>query len=74
MPGGAAGQLPAFEQHHIRDAQLGQVVGDGAADDAAADDDDVGAGRDHLRRVIVSQGTIGAQIDSGTFTRSLRAA
>ncbi len=38
MPGGAAGQPPAFAQDDIVDADPGQVVGDRAAGDAAADD------------------------------------
>ena len=41
MPGRAAGQPLAFEQNHIRAAQLRKVVSDGAAHHAAADDDDV---------------------------------
>ena len=44
MPGRAAGELLALQQHHVGDAELGQVIGDRAADDAAADDDDIGAG------------------------------
>ncbi len=39
-----AGQLLAFQQHDVRPAQFRQVVGDGTADDAAADDDDAGMG------------------------------
>ena len=42
MPGGAARELLALEQHDVAPAELGQMVGDGAADDAAADDDDPG--------------------------------
>ena len=34
----------------------------------------IGPCRRYLRRLMVSKGTIGAQIDSGTSTRSLRAA
>ena len=44
VPGRAAGELLALQQQHVGDAELGQVIGDRAADDAAADDDDVGAG------------------------------
>ena len=44
VPGGAAGELLALQQQDIGDAELGQVIGDRAADDAAADDHDVGAG------------------------------
>ena len=47
QPGGvprcAAGQLALFEEDDIGDAELGQVIRDAGADDAAADDDDVGA-------------------------------
>ncbi len=39
MPGGAAGQPPLFEQQHVADAELGQVVSGGAAGDAAANDE-----------------------------------
>jgi hypothetical protein len=35
--------LALFEEHDVGDAELGQVVGDAGADDAAADDDDTGA-------------------------------
>ena len=45
MPGGAGRELPLLEQHHIGPAEVGQVVGDAGADDAAADDDDAGAVR-----------------------------
>jgi hypothetical protein len=39
MPGGAAGEAVALEQHGIADAVPGQVVEDRGADDAAAHDD-----------------------------------
>jgi hypothetical protein len=39
MPGGAASELLAFQKDDVLPAQLGQVIGDRAADDAAADDD-----------------------------------
>ena len=38
VPGGAAGQFLAFQQHHIGDAGIGQVVGHRAANNAAAND------------------------------------
>ncbi len=44
VPGAARCQLIAFQQHHIRPAQLGQVIEDRAADDAASDDDGLGMG------------------------------
>ena len=39
VPGGPAGELLALEQHDVGDPNLREVVGDRAADDAAADDD-----------------------------------
>ena len=39
MPGRAAGQLFAFEQHDVAPAHFGQVISDGTTDDAAANDD-----------------------------------
>src|SRR6185312_7414234 len=41
-------ELLAFEEHRVPDADPGEVIGDGRADDAAADDDDIGAGRKTL--------------------------
>ena len=40
VPGGAGGEAVALEEHDVLPAHVGQVVGDRAADDAAADDDD----------------------------------
>ncbi len=40
VPGGAGRELAPLEQHRVLPAQLGQVVRDGGADDATADDDD----------------------------------
>ena len=37
MPGGATGQLLSFQQHHVGAASQGEVVGDAAAHNAAAD-------------------------------------
>jgi hypothetical protein len=42
MPGRAAGEAALFEQHDIRPTELGQVIGNRAADNAAADNDDAG--------------------------------
>ena len=39
MPRRAMGELQPLEQHDLALAPLGQVIGDAAADDAAADDD-----------------------------------
>ena len=44
MPGGAASELLALEQHSVLDAKLGQMIGDRRADDAAPHNDDIGAG------------------------------
>ena len=43
MPGCAAGQLFPFQQHHIAPAGLGQMIGDGTAMNAAANNDGLGA-------------------------------
>ena len=42
VPGGARGQLVAFQHDHIGHSQLGQVVGEVAADRPAADDHGLG--------------------------------
>ena len=39
MPSGAAGEAVPLKQHDVAPAELRQVVGDTATDDAAADDD-----------------------------------
>ena len=44
VPGRPRGQLVALQQHDVAPAGLGQVVEHAAADDAAADDDDLGMG------------------------------
>jgi len=44
VPGGSAGKLFAFEQHHIADAAFRQMIGDGTADDAAANNNDLRLG------------------------------
>ena len=48
MPGRARGQLLALEQHDVGPAELGQMIGDRAAGDAAADDDRACLGRNGL--------------------------
>ena len=45
MPCRARGQLLALEQHDVGPAELGQMIGDRAAGDAAADDDGARLGR-----------------------------
>ena len=44
VPGGTGGVLGTLEEHDVGPAQLGEVVQDGGADDATADDDDLGVG------------------------------
>ncbi len=44
MPSRAAGELALLEQHDVRDAELGEVVGGRHAGDAAADDHDLRMG------------------------------
>ncbi|MNY67343.1 hypothetical protein D3C86_2049140 [compost metagenome] len=41
VPGGAAAQLPLLQQHDVRPAEPGQVIGHRTADNTAADDDDL---------------------------------
>ena len=41
MPGRAAADPVLFQQEHVPDAELGQVVGSARSDDPAADDEDV---------------------------------
>ena len=43
VPRRPAGELPPLQEQDVGDAEPGQVVRDRAADDTAADDDDVGA-------------------------------
>ena len=45
VPRGAAGEMPALEEDHVAPPELGQVIGDAAADDAAADDHHLRLGR-----------------------------
>ena len=45
VPGRAGGELLALEQHDVGPAELGQMIGDRAAGNAAADDDRAGLGR-----------------------------
>ena len=39
VPGGTGGELGALDEHHVRPAELGEMVEDGAADHAAPDHD-----------------------------------
>ena len=41
MPGRAGGELGALQQQHVAQAHLAEMIGDRAADDAAADDHDL---------------------------------
>ena len=45
VPRGAAGEMPALEEDHVAPPELGQVIGDAAPDDAAADDHHLRLGR-----------------------------
>ena len=44
MPGRAAGELAALDEHDVGLVVAGEMIGGRAADDAAADDDDRGVG------------------------------
>ena len=52
--GGAAPDLIALQDDHVGDAPLGQGVGDGAAHDPGADDDDLGRWL-HPRRSLIAE-------------------
>ena len=56
VPGGARRELPALEHGHVLEPGARQVIGDGAADHAAADHDHAGAGR----RVVGALGALRA--------------
>ena len=45
VPGGATGELFTLQQHHVFDTTFCQVIGDGATDDATANNDDLSLGR-----------------------------
>ncbi len=45
MPGRPRRELAALQEQHVGEPHLAQVIGDRAADDAAADDDNLGRGR-----------------------------
>src|SRR4030095_7028573 len=57
MPGGAAGEAPLLQQHDVTPTETGEMVGDGGADDAAADDDgargfDHGQGSEYVLTLV----------------------
>ena len=56
VPGGAGGQLLALQQHHVAPAELGQMIGDRAADHAAADDHGLRLARQILGHHMTSPG------------------
>ena len=56
VPGGAVGEMVLFDQHDVALAVLGEPVGDAAAKDAAADDDDAGAGGERCARQVAHRG------------------
>ncbi len=57
VPGGAGGELVPLQQDDVGEAHQAEVVGRGAADDAAADDDDLGRCREvgHGRSLKAAQ-------------------
>jgi len=57
VPGGAASELLALQQHDVGPAELGEVIGNGTANDAAANDDDAGVGRKRFAHRNLSHGT-----------------
>src|SRR6185295_5616164 len=69
VPGGSATEAPLLEQHHIAPAELRQVVGDAHADDAAADDDDLGMGRRRIH--ILSATTPAATVAAPAMRRAM---
>ena len=48
MPGRATGQLVPLHQNNVCPAQFGQMVQDGATDNAASDDDGLGMGAHYM--------------------------
>ena len=62
MPGGAASQLPPFEQQHVAAAAFREMIGDAAADDAAAGDHHAGVGREarHFQNPAIASRSISA--------------
>ncbi len=57
MPGGPAAELPLLQQDHVGPAELREMIGDRAAYDAAADDDDPRLCWKFLRHEPTSQWT-----------------
>ena len=55
VPGGARRKLSPLEQDHVLLAHPGKMIGDRAADDAAADDDDLGRGRKLAHDLSISR-------------------
>ncbi|MCY1380851.1 hypothetical protein D9M69_687080 [compost metagenome] len=55
VPGGATAQLALLQENHVPPAELGQVIGERAADDAAADDDNLRLGWKCLRHKTTSR-------------------
>ena len=60
VPSRSAGQLPSLEQDNVAPTFLCQVVGNGAADDSAADDDHTRLNR-YFRHQHISQDCSGRQ-------------
>ena len=71
MPGGAARQALAFEHQQVAHAGLGQVVVNAAADDAAADNDDLRVGcADDNCFCRTERGQYSSQLSVGVLARS----
>jgi len=59
LPGGPTRELPAFEEHDILPALLGQMVGDTGTDDAATDNNGAGSiGQSQLRHLSIPPSTL----------------
>ena len=64
VPRCAAGQRTALEDNYVGKAELGQMVGDTASGDAAADDNDAGVGGGNVAHMTTSR-----KVRSGTLSR-----
>ena len=53
MPGGSGGQLCLLQQHHVSPAFMSQVIGQAAAHDTAADNDDPGLVGKHKKVSLI---------------------
>jgi hypothetical protein len=77
VPGRAAGQLLAFEERHVGDADLGEVIGDRTAGDAAPHDRDIHALRylfGHIRLLPSLTAAMSARFPDSADRNALRGA